>query len=132
MRQDESGSPDAALRPATKSRSVASIHGICAGGPAAVGRGGLAHRRNRDELALAAAERALRAGNQQQALLGVQQALRDNPNNPNAHFLLGYIYLSRNDLDQALQEYKRTIELRPDLADGLQPALRRLPADAIL
>jgi Flp pilus assembly protein TadD len=77
-----------------------------------------ARRRNRDELALAAAEQALRAGDQQQALLSVQRALRDDPNRPDAHFLLGYIYLNRNDLDKALQEFKRTVELKPDLADA--------------
>jgi membrane associated rhomboid family serine protease/Tfp pilus assembly protein PilF len=76
------------------------------------------HRRNRDELTLANAEQALRAGNQQQALLNVQRVLRDHPNRPDAHFLLGYIYLSRNDLDKALQEFNRTIELKPDLADA--------------
>ncbi len=79
---------------------------------------GLARRRNRDELALAAAEQELRAGDQQQAMMNAQRAVRDDPNSANAHFLLGYIYLGRNDLDKALQEYKRTIELKPDLADG--------------
>ncbi len=77
-----------------------------------------ARRRNRNELVLAAAERALRSGNQQQALLGVQRALRDDPNRPDAHFFLGHIYLSRNELDKALQEYKRTVELKPDSADA--------------
>ncbi len=78
----------------------------------------LARRRNRDELALAGAEQALRAGNQQQALESVQRALRDDPNRPDAHYLLGFIYLNRNDLDKALPEFKRTIELKPDSADA--------------
>jgi rhomboid protease GluP len=78
----------------------------------------LARRHNRDELALVEAQQALRAGNQQQAILSAQRALRDDPNRPEAHFLLGYIYLSQNDLDKALDEFKRTIELKPDWADA--------------
>ncbi len=77
-----------------------------------------ARRRNRDELALAAAEQALRSGNQQQALLDAQRALQDDPNRPDAHFLLGYIYLNSNDLDKALAEFQRTVELKPNDADG--------------
>jgi rhomboid protease GluP len=79
---------------------------------------GLARRRNRDELALMAAEQALRAGDQQQAIANAERAVRDDPNRADAHFFLGYIYLGRNDLDKALQEFKRTVELKPELANG--------------
>jgi len=83
-----------------------------------VGGAMLARKHNRGQLALAAAEQSLRAGDQQQAMSNAQRAVREDPNRPDAHFLLGYIYLRQNDFDKALQEYRRVIELKPDMADA--------------
>lgn len=44
------------------------------------------------------------------------EALRLDPDNPWAHFKLGYLYHSEGNLDAAIREYRTTIHLKPDAA----------------
>lgn len=46
----------------------------------------------------------------------LEQALQLDPDNPWAHFKLGYLYHSEGDLDAAIREYRTTIHLKPDAA----------------
>ncbi len=46
----------------------------------------------------------------------LQEALRLDPDNPWAHFKLGYLYHSEGNLDAAIREYRTTIHLKPDVA----------------
>jgi len=46
----------------------------------------------------------------------LQEALRLDPDNPWAHFKLGYLYHSEGNLDAAIREYRTTIHLKPDAA----------------
>ena len=49
-------------------------------------------------------------------LATLQEALRLDPDNPWAHFKLGYLYHSEGNLDAAIREYRTTIHLEPDAA----------------
>lgn len=49
-------------------------------------------------------------------LATLQEALRLDPDNPWAHFKLGYLYHSEGNLDAAIREYRTTIHLKPDAA----------------
>lgn len=44
----------------------------------------------------------------------LEAALKLDPDNPWAHFKLGYLYHSQGNLDAAIREYRTTIHLKPD------------------
>jgi rhomboid protease GluP len=77
-----------------------------------------ARHRNQDAGAFSMALKALRSGDQAQALQQLERVLQRRPNFPEAHFLLANIYLERKDLDNALRELKRTVELNPKFAEA--------------
>jgi tetratricopeptide (TPR) repeat protein len=53
------------------------------------------------------------------AVLAIKRALGINPNHIEARTLLGYVELEiRGDVDAAIKEYARVVELRPDLPEA--------------
>ena len=61
----------------------------------------------------------LRLHNPDGAVLAIKKALDVNPNHVDARTLLGWIELEvRGDLDAAIKEYQKVIELRPELAEA--------------
>jgi tetratricopeptide (TPR) repeat protein len=53
------------------------------------------------------------------AVLAIKRALSINPNHIEARTLLGYVELEiRGDVDAAIKEYARVVELRPDLPEA--------------
>ncbi len=61
----------------------------------------------------------LRLRNPDGAVLAIKKALEENPNHVDARTLLGWIDLEvRGDLDAAIKEYQKVIELRPELAEA--------------
>lgn len=54
----------------------------------------------------------------QQALPGLEEAVRSNPNDPEAHLSLAYALLELNRRSDALRVLERTVELAPDNADA--------------
>lgn len=60
---------------------------------------------------------SLDAGQTDRALALAQWAVAMSPNNADAHFILGAIYLSEGDNTQAEKHYRRTLELNPQHND---------------
>jgi len=61
----------------------------------------------------------LRLRDPQAALLAIKKAIAIEPNHAEARTLLGYIELEvRGDVDAAIREYRKVIELRPDLPEA--------------
>jgi len=56
----------------------------------------------------------VRTGNATQALTYAQQAVRNAPDSPDALTVLGYVQFSANRTKDAIQTWKRSLELRPD------------------
>jgi tetratricopeptide (TPR) repeat protein len=44
--------------------------------------------------------------------------LKDYPDDPTAHFQLGYVYEITKRIDESISEYRRAAELKPDLAEA--------------
>jgi tetratricopeptide (TPR) repeat protein len=60
----------------------------------------------------------LRLRNPEGAVSAIKRALGENPNHVEARTLLGWIELEvRGDIDAAIKEYQKVIELRPELAE---------------
>jgi tetratricopeptide (TPR) repeat protein len=58
----------------------------------------------------------LRLRDPQAAILAIKRAIGINPNHSEAHTLLGYVELEvRGDVDAAIKEYQKVIELRPNV-----------------
>ncbi len=55
----------------------------------------------------------------QEALGALKQAIRINPDDPQAHYSIGIVFLSLDDRNSALQEYKILKELDLDMANRL-------------
>ena len=47
-----------------------------------------------------------------------QKAAHSNPEQPEPHFNLGELSMSRNELDQAVAHYRRAIRLKPDMVEA--------------
>jgi tetratricopeptide (TPR) repeat protein len=77
-----------------------------------------ARNRQREAGDMSLALKALRSGNKPEAVSQLRKLLDRRPNFPEAHFLLGEIFLERDDLDRALPELQRTVELNPQFADA--------------
>lgn len=95
-----------------------------------------ARHKQQDAISLRSALRAWRSGDQEQALQLLGRVLEHRPNFAEGHYMLGRIYLDRNDLDNSLREFKRTAELSPSFveAQGQLCAVyirKRLPNDAL-
>lgn len=56
----------------------------------------------------------VRSGNAPAALEYAEHSVRVNPNSPDAHTVLGFVQLSRDHTAEAIQAWKRSLELRPD------------------
>ncbi|MBM4320743.1 MAG: tetratricopeptide repeat protein [Deltaproteobacteria bacterium] len=61
---------------------------------------------------------AFRDRNVPEALKELLQAVRDDPGHAQAHHLLGFVYMGRQEYDQALVHLKRATELKPDLYEA--------------
>jgi len=60
----------------------------------------------------------LRLRNPEGAVSAIKRALDENPSHADARTLLGWIELEvRGDIDAAIKEYQKVIELRPELAE---------------
>ena len=44
----------------------------------------------------------------------IDKVLKNDPNNTEAHYLLGFIYEMTNKIEEAKKEYRRALELSPD------------------
>jgi Flp pilus assembly protein TadD len=61
----------------------------------------------------------LRLRNPDAAVLAIRRAIGENPNHVEARTLLGWIELEvRGDIDSAIKEYAKVIELRPELPEA--------------
>jgi len=61
----------------------------------------------------------LRLRDPQAALLAIKKAIEVDPNHVEARTLLGYVELEvRGDVDAALREYRKVVELKPDRAEA--------------
>lgn len=61
----------------------------------------------------------LRLRNPEAAVSAIKRALGENPNHADARTLLAWIELEvRGDIDAAIKEYQKVIELRPELAEA--------------
>ena len=61
----------------------------------------------------------LRLRNPEGAVAAIKRAVGENPNHAQARTLLGWIELEvRGDLEAAIKEYQKVIELRPELAEA--------------
>jgi len=52
--------------------------------------------------------------NWQSAEIECHKILEKNPDEPNAHFYLGYIYSESSEVDNAIKEFNRAIEINPN------------------
>jgi tetratricopeptide (TPR) repeat protein len=60
----------------------------------------------------------LRLRNPEGAVAAIKRALDENPNHADARTLLGWIELEvRGNIDAAIKEYQKVVELRPELAE---------------
>ena len=64
------------------------------------------------------AEQALRDHNEDAALKALDSALKENPDEPSAHFWRGRIYAGKGDFDKALPDLNAAIKLQPNNADA--------------
>ncbi len=58
------------------------------------------------------------SGDDRAALFELNKAVEENPDNMNAHFALGYIYIRQSKLDQAIVELKKAVALDPKFPDA--------------
>lgn len=61
---------------------------------------------------------AFRDRNIPAAIKDLLKAVQANPDHANAHHLLGFIYMGRQEYDQALTHFKRAVELAPELLEA--------------
>ncbi len=70
------------------------------------------------------------------AVNSLHSALRNDPDNATAHFLLGNAFAQQHNDDQAESEWRLAVKIRPDLSDAQRAlaalALRRGDLDALL
>jgi Tfp pilus assembly protein PilF len=59
-----------------------------------------------------------------EAMYAFKQALRVNPQSPNAHLGLGTIYVKLGDKEKAFEEYRRLVVLDQKMAELLQSTIR--------
>ncbi len=58
------------------------------------------------------------AESKERALELAQNAVRLDPNSPQTHWALGYVYMYRNQFDEAVEALEKAIELSPSYADA--------------
>ena len=56
----------------------------------------------------------------------LDMALKNNPNDPEAHYLLGLLFEMTNKLEDARMEYKRALELDPNHKEASERLFRLL------
>ncbi len=74
------------------------------------------------------AEQQVRAHNIETAISTLQNALKIAPDDPSANYLLGYLYTTRKQLDEAIEHLQRALEREPEFAPAIAAlglALRR-------
>ncbi len=74
------------------------------------------------------AEQQVRAHNIETAISALNKALDIAPDDPSANYLLGYLYTTRKQIDQAIEHLQRALEREPDFAPAIAAlglALRR-------
>jgi tetratricopeptide (TPR) repeat protein len=78
----------------------------------------------------------LRQNNAAAAVDSLQSALRNDPDNPIAHYQLGLAFDAQNNQARAESEWREAVRLRPDLTDAQRALagieLRRADVDALL
>jgi len=77
-----------------------------------------ARHKQQDAISLRSALRAWRSGDQEHAIEQFRRVLERQPNLAEGHYMLGQIYMDRNDLDNALREFQRTVELKPQFVEA--------------
>lgn len=65
-------------------------------------------------------ERHVKEGNLDEAIVTLKGALKENPQNAEAHFALGILYNKKDILDDALSELETALAIKPDLINIYQ------------
>ncbi|PSO49533.1 MAG: hypothetical protein BRC33_06510 [Cyanobacteria bacterium SW_9_44_58] len=58
----------------------------------------------------------LRAGELEEAIQDLTQAIQSNPNNVKAYFYRAGIYVKQGNLEKAIEDYNQVTEIKPDYA----------------
>jgi tetratricopeptide (TPR) repeat protein len=84
------------------------------------------------DLADANLKRAVAVQNQMQMggdAAELEQALKNNPDDPVLHFEMGNLYLSRGDLSQAINQFENALTIQPDYSQALNNLAMAYAAD---
>ena len=55
----------------------------------------------------------------EQNIAKIQKALRHNPNDPAMHYVLGKLFYSNGELEKAVAQYQKALDLEPEFAEAL-------------